>query len=207
MLQMSTFCHLINEFLFIFSSERHEKDIVSNKRNRRKRKSHIMILFYTFSIHLVDIATCRLINKKKVGKELKNCLWKKKSRSLLTFFSYVYDSSSSVTIFQEKKSRGMGNSQNSTCQFFIKKCPFPVLKRLSDQDIYECISRERGTSMLITPPYKTVVIASDDGEIFIFLYSMVCHLQCDDDEVREAGTYTTQVNLYIYNSNAFRWKR
>lgn len=59
--------------------------------------------------------------------------------------------------------------------------------------------------MLITPPYKTVVIASDDGEIFIFLYSMVCHLQCDDDEVREAGTYT-QVNLYI-TRNAFRWKR
>lgn len=62
----------------------------------------------------------------------------------------------------------------------------------------ECISREVLRCLLHLTSYKTVVIASDDGENFIFLYSMVCHLQCDDDEVREAGTFAKQI--YIYNS-------
>ena len=86
MLQMSTFCHLINEFLFIFSSERHEKDIVSNKREPKKeKKSHNDSFLYFFHSSLVDIATCRLIkNKKNKKKKLEKEL---ESRSLLTIFS------------------------------------------------------------------------------------------------------------------------
>lgn len=91
MLQMSTFCHLINEFLFIFSSERHEKDIVSNKRNRRKRKkSHNDSFLYFFHSSRRHCYLSSYQQKKKCWKGAQELLVKEKESLIINIFFLTF---------------------------------------------------------------------------------------------------------------------